>query len=221
MDPTNRLTIKDLAANVWIQGESQNSSTPLMTPGVLNSNGVATTNRMKATMNAFHRFLLMDVSNAPLAKRRKRKKDSSTETRSSSGESVQSQGSSQGNGFVNPNCVQDVDSGDFQLNSIPPTIASRLANCPSSESSGFSPQLPFQECAPSPFVAFSRKDHEMPYRAPGGSQSNRLFSKGNEHHPDKLHQSVQLAEHENTLHRTGPGQLLPTIIEDSERKSSL
>ncbi|PIK47185.1 putative ribosomal protein S6 kinase alpha-5, partial [Apostichopus japonicus] len=221
VNPSNRLTIDDLASNVWIQGDSQNSSTPLMTPGVLNSNGVATHNRMKATMNAFHRFLLMDVSNAPLAKRRKRKKDSSTETRSSSGESVQSQGSSQGNGFVNPNCVQQSESATFQLNSIPPTVASRLVNCPSSESSGFSPQLPFQDIAPnSSFDAFSRKDHEMPYTAAGGSQSSKRSTKSDQTRPDNLSSLVPVADHENHVHRTSPGQLLPTIVEDTEKTIS-
>lgn len=228
VDPSKRLTIDDLSTNVWIQGDSQNSSTPLMTPGVLNSNGVAIQNRVKATMNAFHRFLLMDVSNAPLAKRRKRKKDSSTETRSSSGESVQSQGSSQGNGttshFVNPNIVPNTDvlgdpSKTFQLNSIPPNVASRLENCPSSESSGFSPQLPFQGSAPAhPFHAF---DREMPLIASDKSPSlpNKNSSTGLRNLQGQPLTPVQLSDHDNHFLRSRQAPCLPTIDEDSERTS--
>lgn len=98
VDPTRRLTTDDLLQNEWIQGQQLSTSTPLMTPDILNS-CASIQKRVKATMRAFHTaqregFLLTDVSNAPLAKRRKKKKDSSTETRSSSSESTHSQSSS-------------------------------------------------------------------------------------------------------------------------------
>ncbi|XP_071488974.1 ribosomal protein S6 kinase alpha-5-like [Diadema antillarum] len=111
VDPMRRMTTTDLAQNEWIQGQISSSSTPLMTPDVLSS-CASIQRRVKATMRAFHTaqregFLLTDVSNAPLAKRRKQKKDSSTETRSSSSESTHSQGSSQESSttqtpFINP-----------------------------------------------------------------------------------------------------------------------
>ncbi|XP_022110328.1 ribosomal protein S6 kinase alpha-5-like isoform X1 [Acanthaster planci] len=114
VNPSQRLTIEDLLINEWIQGQQATSSTPLMTPNILLSASTsAVQTKVKATMFAFHRaqregFRLLDVSNAPLAKRRKLKKDSSTETRSSSSESTHSQGSSQGGRaspthFPNPN----------------------------------------------------------------------------------------------------------------------
>ncbi|XP_033628770.1 ribosomal protein S6 kinase alpha-5-like [Asterias rubens] len=101
VNPSHRLTIDDLLINDWIQGQQATSSTPLMTPNILLSSSASVQTKVKATMSAFHKaqregFLLLDVSNAPLAKRRKLKKDSSTETRSSSSESTHSQGSSQG-----------------------------------------------------------------------------------------------------------------------------
>uniref|UniRef100_A0ABM0GV30 Calcium/calmodulin-dependent protein kinase type II subunit beta-like n=1 Tax=Saccoglossus kowalevskii TaxID=10224 RepID=A0ABM0GV30_SACKO len=95
VDPNNRLTMSELMRNEWIQGHKVYSSTPLMTPDVLSSSSLSVQSAVKVTLDAFHMaarqgFHLMDVSNAPLAKRRKLKKDSSTEQRSSSNESTQS-----------------------------------------------------------------------------------------------------------------------------------
>ncbi|XP_054758881.2 ribosomal protein S6 kinase alpha-5-like [Lytechinus pictus] len=167
VDPSQRITTDDLLHNEWIQGQQLSSSTPLMTPDILNS-CASIQKRMKATMHAFHTahregFLLTDVSNAPLAKRRKKKKDSSTETRSSSSESSHSQGSSSQESTTptptaNPVLNLPVTTVPYapiaiatSVSSIPsvqplPSLSkqtfARLDQYESSDSLGFSPILP-------------------------------------------------------------------------------
>ena len=140
----------DLLDNEWIQGPQAHSSTPLMTPKLLSFRQPRIESGVKATMKAFHKahregFRLMDVSNAPIAKRRKLKKDSSTETRSSSGESIHSPGSSQGRTtptqqqqFINPNAR--TTSGGFDSVFLPTLQQVKQGN--STDSIGFSPVLP-------------------------------------------------------------------------------
>ena len=174
VDPSRRVTMDDLLQNEWIQGQQLSSSTPLMTPDILNS-CASIQRRVKATMRAFHTaqregFLLTDVSNAPLAKRRKQKKDSSTETRSSSSESTHSQGSSTTQEstppttFVNPLLQAPANATTFvgttsatittaalqaqSLPSISKHTAARLEQFESSDSLGFSPVLPIPVTEP-------------------------------------------------------------------------
>ena len=102
MDPKRRLRMQDLQCNEWLKGANSQvfSTTPLVTPDVLslkNSSLSKTNNQFCATINAFHQaarqgFLLQEVGNAPLAKRRKMKKSSGS-SRSSSNSSMSSNGS--------------------------------------------------------------------------------------------------------------------------------
>ncbi|XP_066280404.1 ribosomal protein S6 kinase alpha-5-like [Branchiostoma lanceolatum] len=109
VDPSRRFTMTALRNHDWLQGNKSHSSTPLMTPDVLEYNsGGKMSKAVKHTWDAFFMvaregFQLQDVDNAPLAKRRKMKKTSSTETRSSSSESSHSpQGPTPPTMFVNP-----------------------------------------------------------------------------------------------------------------------
>ncbi|XP_064783778.1 ribosomal protein S6 kinase alpha-5 isoform X3 [Oncorhynchus masou masou] len=110
VDPDKRIKMCGLRYNAWLQDDSQLSSNPLMTPDILGSSTTVSVHTyVKATFNAilvvlllqaFNKckregFRLQTVDKAPLAKRRKMKKTStSTETRSSSGESTHSSSSS-------------------------------------------------------------------------------------------------------------------------------
>ncbi|XP_051941490.1 ribosomal protein S6 kinase alpha-5 isoform X2 [Hippocampus zosterae] len=100
VDPSKRIKMCGLRYNAWLQGDSQLSSNPLMTPDILGSSTASVHTYVKATFNAFNKckregFRLQTVDKAPLAKRRKMKKTStSTDTRSSSGESTHSSSSS-------------------------------------------------------------------------------------------------------------------------------
>nr|XP_029531892.1 ribosomal protein S6 kinase alpha-5-like [Oncorhynchus nerka] len=101
VDPDKRIKMCGLRYNTWLQDDSQLSSNPLMTPDILGSSTTVSVHTyVKATFNAFNKctregFRLQTVDKAPLAKRRKLKKTStSTETRSSSGESTRSSSSS-------------------------------------------------------------------------------------------------------------------------------
>ncbi|KAM9569951.1 ribosomal protein S6 kinase alpha-5-like isoform 2-T2 [Salvelinus alpinus] len=101
VDPDKRIKMCGLRYNAWLQDDSQLSSNPLMTPDILGSSTTVSVHTyVKATFNAFNKckregFRLQTVDKAPLAKRRKLKKTStSTETRSSSGESTRSSSSS-------------------------------------------------------------------------------------------------------------------------------
>uniref|UniRef100_A0A3Q2DJ22 non-specific serine/threonine protein kinase n=1 Tax=Cyprinodon variegatus TaxID=28743 RepID=A0A3Q2DJ22_CYPVA len=90
VDPDKRIKMCGLRYNAWLQDDSQLSSNPLMTPDILGSSTATVHTCVKATFNAFNKckregFRLQTVDKAPLAKRRKMKKTStSTETRSSS-----------------------------------------------------------------------------------------------------------------------------------------
>ncbi|GAB6020087.1 Chromosomal serine/threonine-protein kinase jil-1 [Chamberlinius hualienensis] len=92
VDRNKRLKMNDLRANEWIQGQKKHnySMTPLMTPGVLSNirSPRSAEINCRVTFDAFmlatkEGFRLQDVSNAPLAQRRKLKK-SSADARSSS-----------------------------------------------------------------------------------------------------------------------------------------
>ncbi|XP_060117223.1 ribosomal protein S6 kinase alpha-5 isoform X2 [Heteronotia binoei] len=102
VDPNKRIKMTSLRYSEWLQGGSQLSSNPLMTPDNLGSSGAAVHTYVKATFHAFNKykregFCLQNVDKAPLAKRRKMKKTStSTETRSSSSESSHSSSHSHG-----------------------------------------------------------------------------------------------------------------------------
>lgn len=66
----------------WLCGRVDVPATPLMTPDVLDMSGSHVGTALRVAMNAYHKaartgFTLMDVSNAPLAKRRKKKNFSS------------------------------------------------------------------------------------------------------------------------------------------------
>jgi len=85
VNPKERLNMQDLLKNEWINGTNTEvlSTTPLATPDVLSltRDSVSTVqSQIAATMNAFHKahragFRLQDVSNAPLVRRRKRKRE--------------------------------------------------------------------------------------------------------------------------------------------------
>lgn len=92
----------DLKRNEWLRGNNTQvySATPLKTPGILSDNPNDLHDRLNATMDAFHKatrdgFRLQEVTNAPLAKRRKKMKNS-IERHSSSSDSSNSSGGSGG-----------------------------------------------------------------------------------------------------------------------------
>lgn len=103
VEPSRRLQMKDVQRHRWLHASQggQAGHTPLRTPGVLSSCSTVSY-QLSATLDAFHQatregLRLQDVSAAPLAKRRKLKKNSfdnrssstdsnnSTSTNSSSG----------------------------------------------------------------------------------------------------------------------------------------
>ncbi|XP_013924408.1 PREDICTED: ribosomal protein S6 kinase alpha-4 [Thamnophis sirtalis] len=102
VDPAKRLKMSNLRYNEWLQDGSALSSTPLMTPDILESSGPAVRTGVNVTFMAFNKgkregFFLKSVENAPLAKRRKLKMSSTgAEARrsSSSSSSSSSSGSS-------------------------------------------------------------------------------------------------------------------------------
>nr|CAB3265767.1 ribosomal protein S6 kinase alpha-5 [Phallusia mammillata] len=96
VDPKERLKIKDLINNPWVQGACA-PTTPLLSPCKL-SPGPRLPTSFNATLKAFHMatkegFQLSAVTNAPLAQRRNRKRtrkrsaSTGSDTRSSSGSS--------------------------------------------------------------------------------------------------------------------------------------
>ena len=113
MDPKQRLGLNDLSSHTWLTGDDSLPHTPLMTPGVL-GRGLKRTyvgNALNATVDAFQKatrdgFTLMEVANAPLAKRRKLKK-SVESTRSLSTTSTASD-STPSNGSLSPYHEQTV-----------------------------------------------------------------------------------------------------------------
>uniref|UniRef100_A0A8D0L5J4 non-specific serine/threonine protein kinase n=1 Tax=Sphenodon punctatus TaxID=8508 RepID=A0A8D0L5J4_SPHPU len=102
VDPAKRLKMSNLRYSEWLQNGSALSSTPLMTPDILESSGPAVRSGVNAAFLAFNKgkregFFLKSVENAPLAKRRKLKMSSTgAEARrsSSSSSSSSSSGSS-------------------------------------------------------------------------------------------------------------------------------
>ena len=103
VDPARRLTLVEILAHDWLCGRVDVPSTPLMTPDVLDMSGSHVGTALRVALNVYHKaarsgFTLMDVANAPLAKRRK-KKNYSNESRKGSDEG---DGSSQtiSTGFV-------------------------------------------------------------------------------------------------------------------------
>ncbi|XP_075795157.1 ribosomal protein S6 kinase alpha-4 isoform X2 [Pelodiscus sinensis] len=93
VDPSKRLKMSTLRYSEWLQDGSALSSTPLMTPDILESSGPAVRSGVNAAFMAFNKgkregFFLKSVENAPLAKRRKLKMSSTgAEARRSSSSS--------------------------------------------------------------------------------------------------------------------------------------
>ncbi|KAK6622713.1 hypothetical protein RUM43_008556 [Polyplax serrata] len=107
VDPKQRLQMKDLLCNEWLQGSNTSvyPTTPLMTPDVLTTGSSARSAEIgvKKTFKAFHQahkegFRLQDVVNAKLAQRRRMKK--STDVRSCSSSSSFSTSSSSGTSSI-------------------------------------------------------------------------------------------------------------------------
>ncbi|XP_042295620.1 ribosomal protein S6 kinase alpha-4 isoform X2 [Sceloporus undulatus] len=101
VDPAKRLKISSLRYSEWLLDGSALSSTPLMTPDILESSGPAVRTGVNVAFMAFNKgkregFFLKSVENAPLAKRRKLKMSSTgaEARRSSSTSSSSSSGSS-------------------------------------------------------------------------------------------------------------------------------
>lgn len=90
VDPKGRLGLDDLLSSEWITGSDSSvfSTTPLITPDRLSlgrGSVSAVQHQISATMVAFHKahrdgFRLQDVTNAPLARRRKMKNSGSTDS---------------------------------------------------------------------------------------------------------------------------------------------
>ena len=96
VDAKNRLTLKDLTSHPWLTPQSA-PSTPLRTSCILGRDK-GTASALKHTFHAFYQatkagFTLGDVSRAPLAKRRKNKRELSpyklTHTHGDSGGAIQ------------------------------------------------------------------------------------------------------------------------------------
>ena len=89
VDPTQRLKVREVVNHEWLRGSTCLPHTPLMTPGILGKGHKRTfvESALNVTYDAFNRahkegFTLMDVQQAPLAKRRKKNKTTSTDSRS-------------------------------------------------------------------------------------------------------------------------------------------
>ncbi|CAG5134998.1 unnamed protein product, partial [Candidula unifasciata] len=100
VEPKKRLRMHDLLRHKWLRKNMSN--TPLRTPGVLNSHSNVVQDQINNTMEAFHQatrdgFRLQEVATAPLAKRRKQKKNS-VDTRSSSTDSNNSSSTTSSHG---------------------------------------------------------------------------------------------------------------------------
>lgn len=88
VNPKERLTIREVQNHEWLSNGSDIPTTPLMTPGILGMGQKRTfvESAINAAYNAFHKatregFALQAVEQAPLAKRRKLKKNTSDERR--------------------------------------------------------------------------------------------------------------------------------------------
>ncbi|EDO39163.1 predicted protein, partial [Nematostella vectensis] len=87
VDPSQRLTVQEVLRHDWLRVETSLPHTPLVTPGILERGKKRTyvESALNVTYNAFNKaqrqgFTLMDVENAPLAKRRKLKKTTSSDS---------------------------------------------------------------------------------------------------------------------------------------------
>ncbi len=74
VDPKRRLTLMEILAHDWLCGRVEVPTTPLMTPDILDMSGSHVGTALRVAMNVYHKaaragFTLMDVANAPLAKR--------------------------------------------------------------------------------------------------------------------------------------------------------
>ncbi|XP_076464763.1 ribosomal protein S6 kinase alpha-5-like [Babylonia areolata] len=102
VEPSKRLGMPELVRHPWLQRAAPVAPTPLRTPGVLSSFSATVNSQLNTTYEAFNLatrqgLRLLDVSSAPLAKRRKQKKNS-VDHRSSSTDSSNSGSSSSGAG---------------------------------------------------------------------------------------------------------------------------
>ena len=89
MDPSQRLTVREVLFHEWLRGSAYLPHTPLMRPGILYKEHKRTCvdAALNMTYDAFNRahkerFTLMDDQQVPLAKRRKKNKTTSTDSRS-------------------------------------------------------------------------------------------------------------------------------------------
>lgn len=99
VDPSKRLKIREVVNHEWLRGGTCLPHTPLMTPGILGKGHKRTyvESALNVTYDAFNRahkegFTLMDVQQAPLAKRRKKNKTTSTESRSTTSSDLSNSG---------------------------------------------------------------------------------------------------------------------------------
>ncbi|XP_012939135.1 ribosomal protein S6 kinase alpha-5 [Aplysia californica] len=100
VEPKRRLRMQELVKHKWLRKNvnSPLSHTPLRTPGVLNAHSDEVQDQINTTIDAFHAatrngFRLQEVATAPLARRRKQKKNS-VDNRSSSTDSNNSSSTS-------------------------------------------------------------------------------------------------------------------------------
>ena len=89
VNPSERLTVREVQNHEWLASGRDMPTTPLMTPGILGRGQKRTfvESALNAAYNAFHKaaregFALQAVEQAPLAKRRKQKKNTSEDRRS-------------------------------------------------------------------------------------------------------------------------------------------
>ena len=99
VDPSQRLKVREVVHHEWLRGSTCLPHTPLMTPGILGKGHKRTyvESALNVTYDAFNRahkegFTLMDVQQAPLAKRRKKNKTTSTDSRSTTSSDLSNSG---------------------------------------------------------------------------------------------------------------------------------
>ena len=131
MDPRRRLTLVSLLSHDWLCGRVDVPATPLMTPDVLDMSGSHVGTALRVALNAYHKaartgFTLMDVSNAPLAKRRKKKNFSSESQKGSDDSTETSDNKADTRNVSQKNDTGTPDSGDSDK---------KLLNCNSAQGS--------------------------------------------------------------------------------------
>ena len=117
MDPRRRLTLVSLLSHDWLCGRVDVPATPLMTPDILDMSGSHVGTALRVALNAYHKaartgFTLMDVSNAPLAKRRKKKNFSSESQKGSDDSTETSDSKADSRDASQKNDTGTPDSGD-------------------------------------------------------------------------------------------------------------